>query len=351
MVAMVTANLTGITNGAIYLFLRSCQFGSIGRKGYYEVNRSQFKNKIRLWAPVYNRQVDQPVGPPMRSLSPDSRFSLDNVSDVDEIIYGPKVISPQQPIASPTRPPVAVSAAAAEAPDNEVAPFSTAPEVVTASSSPPRRSHVRKTSYSIFPHQQSQQSAPTTEVTRAPSTVSWTSRVVDQGDLEHDFAPGRDSHSPERDPAIPKPLSVVRHDRKSSIGSSATIQIGLRMSNIRELQRRGSSSYGPPPQSQVYPGRLNTSFKEPPTPMRPTGPYTTDSIYSKWNEPLDIVPPVPPLPAGITEEDNLLTLSPTVYSPDDGKRSYNTSPSDAGSRNVPWAKSSDRRPMQTAEWI
>lgn len=335
MVAMVAANLTGITNGAVYLFLRSCQFGSIGRKGYYEVDRRQFKKKIRLWAPIYNRQIEEPVGPPaQRAWSPDS---FDNISAVDEIIYSPRGI-PQQQVTAPAAPAVPAPAVLAEAPGTQVEkPPSPRPGLPA---SPKRKSHVRKTSYSIFPQQTpvppTLSVPPSRLVSRVPPYTEWSARDVESY-YETDYTPLDE---------IPPAFGTSGHDRKSSIGTSATIQIGMRFSNFRDY-RPTSSIYEPQPYGR--PG----SFNEPPTPMRSTGPYTTDPAYrwrdsvaSSYYDPTRDLPPVPPIPAGMEEDDNLLTLSPTVYSPEKEKAK-----AEAALKEATRAKQSEKKPTQTTEWI
>jgi hypothetical protein len=333
MMATVVLNLSGLTSGLLHLFLRSnTATTSFGPKNGRHWNRD--KHQIRIWGPnelAFGTHLVDPVsGPrtPTRELESraDSRASLVG-PEKGRVMSMESLRSP--PFRSPNRfNPLASNQNAVE----QKAIMPTIPEP-TAESTSTFRGHARKQSYSLFPTE-------TTSPTKGPENTRPAESVYDISDL----APP---------PAIFGP-GASRHRRDSSIASSATVQIGLRLSHAPTPSMEDASTMPLPPTTYgatllpsttfsantakpstsvplssfnanppraASPLKLQTENKPEPTvrsPHRPS-PLNTN-VKSPVQSPVlgsinKTLPPTPKPLAAVARESNT-QLSPAVYSPE-----------------------------------
>ncbi|CAM1508390.1 Fc.00g052380.m01.CDS01 [Cosmosporella sp. VM-42] len=225
MMASVVSNLSGLMTGSLYLFLRSSKCTIIAPKGLISTESKRPKTGIRIWAPShfdFSYQITQPISPPSGLRRTDSKESLiEREKDEEEKVESPKgtpmsehphplsfsrLVSPREPL---------------RIPEPAQLPSSPAPRTP--------RTPTTKRSYSIFPTNEgpsqlkSAYLLPTATYTPLLST------------------PGIATKSTES--LLPPPLILgSNHRRDSSVVSSATVQIGLRFSNVNDM----------PPLNSVY---------------------------------------------------------------------------------------------------
>lgn len=131
--------------------------------------------------------------------------------------------------------------------------------------------------------------------------------------------------SPASKMLMPPPLftssNVGMHQRNSSVGSSATVQIGLRISNMIDMQgRRPSKPHSPrhtplrSPAAALTPNHSCTAAPRSPlaAPAIPSGHSRNESNGSDLNKDLPRTPPESP--AQVKQKEPC-QLSPTVYEP------------------------------------
>jgi hypothetical protein len=388
MVGSVAACVSGLMTGGLYLFLKSNTLSTIGPKnkaGEYE--RQRMKHTIRRAAsgdPDYSDHMMQPVGGARNLRRMDSNASLISNEKEDEVALetsGRSTASSrydsQQP--NPLR-------------SNAVYPSTVIPRAPEPAQISSGIGHMRKRSYSLFPN-----NTPSTKssITLLPSTT---------------YSPNTNPRA--RDPQAtldalkPPPslrnLAMGRHRRDSSMISSATVQIGLRLSSVDDM-----------PAPPIIPVRTTTPDsdvlslgcpKERPNPdgKRPsplnTGTTTTLTLDTnleatapslgsgKQRDPvkdarMKTLPPVPRpgevLPSLDDDDDDeesrydegqKETLSPTVYNPNSQKkvaspkgvgftlpqtRFNNASPRSPPGKAPPRRGTGDTptQPAATKEWI
>ncbi|KAM0670570.1 hypothetical protein ACQRIT_006870 [Beauveria bassiana] len=351
MAAMVATNLTALTNGGLYVFLRTCHRSNIGRKGYFEMDREKQQKQTRrrqvrksLMAETYTNQMEQPVSLPPRVYQSDSPSGANRHSMVAESQIG-------------------------------LAQTSSATGSVNSAGSP-NRSHARKASYSVFPQQQPppppQQQTPALNAkplsilpaaTYTPPTLArGESAEVNDEDLE-----AMEIDIIRRDISSllpPMPGFVPSHQRDSSMGSSATVQIGLRLSNVNDMPRTadgGGLSYlqermpTPRPTSSIYPQTVRSTAAV--AAREPVSPHSSVRVGSTvWVDPAKQLPPAPLQPSKKErkqkERESQMLLSPTVYSPDGPANSATmSSPSDKDPRMSPWERTGSVTEKRPSEWI
>lgn len=306
MIATVVVNLSGLISGLLQLFLRSntatTSFGPVG-------SRDTKKHEIRIWGPnelVFNNQLMSPVyGPrtPARELPSraDSRAGL--VGDEKG-----RVIS-MDSLASPT-----FSKPSPTSRFNESV-FPNAIEQKTLKNPEPayaNRGHAKKQSYSLFPVE------PVADNKLGlPKSRQEPTSIYDISDL-----------------APPPSIFNRSHKRDSSIVSTATVQIGLRLSGFPPQQ---------PDTSTMPLGLPSTTYKATPAPkfvapsplkletqnivvaprsMSPgraanstsprLSPKSTTVNYQTANKTL---PPTPKANLLKKPDGEVCQLSPAVYSP------------------------------------
>ncbi|KAK8141910.1 hypothetical protein G3M48_009693 [Beauveria asiatica] len=354
MAAMVATNLTALTNGGLYVFLRTCHRSNIGRKGYFEMDHEKQQKQTRKrhlrkshMAETYTNQMEQPVSLPPRVYQSDSPSGANRQSMVAESQIG-------------------------------LAQTSSATGSVNSAGSP-YRSHARKASYSVFPQQQPppppQQQTPALNAkplsilpaaTYTPPTLArGESAEVNDEDLE-----AMEIDIIRRDITSllpPMPGFVPGHQRDSSMGSSATVQIGLRLSNVNDMPRAGGGgglSYlqermpTPRPTSSIYPQTIRSTAAAAAAAARdPVSPHSSVRVGSTvWVDPAKQLPPAPLQPSKKErkqkERESQMLLSPTVYSPDGPANSATmSSPSDKDPRMSPWQRTGSVTEKRPSEWI
>ncbi|OAA66106.1 hypothetical protein ISF_03944 [Cordyceps fumosorosea ARSEF 2679] len=350
MAAMVATNLTGLTNGGLYVFLRACQSSNIGRRGYLEMldreKRRQLSRKQLIrkspMTETYANQIEQPVSPPPRVYRAFSPGDEDAESLIAESQIGLAKTSSE-----------------------------TASQRNYANGSPRKVAHVRKASYSVFPQQQSAPALNPKPLSILPAATYTPPTLLQRGPsaevndediqaMEIDIM-RRDISSLLPPPRLVPGAFVPGHQRDSSMASSATVQIGLRLSNVNDMPRVGPPSFlqerlpTPRPTSSVYPKSMivpaarPTLQQEEEEAVSPRGSVLIGSTV--WLDPTKELPPAPLQPVKKDkgkgkERESQMLLSPLAYSPDGPGNSVTmASPSDKDARLSP---ATEKRP---SEWI
>ena len=315
MVAAVVANVSGLMTGGLYLFLKSKTLSTIGPRdkvGEYENRRQHYKIRHQPSELDFDAHITRPVGGQgslRRTASDASLLSLDKEMGIH---YGH------------TRP---VSSIHGQEPNplrsNSVYPLASMPkppEPAQLSNMPSAAGHMRKRSYSLFPND----SPSVKSVAVLPSTT-------------YNPNPSRSAAAGLKPPPSMGNLTAFRHRRDSSQVSSATVQIGLRFSNVNDMppvtnqigQHNNGSVYSLECPLLKQQDGQGASLKRP-TPLNTmvAKAPSDDGTLIDENHARDpakdanrkTLPPVPALgeesqPPAKEEEEEVLTLSPTVYTP------------------------------------
>lgn len=301
MVASVVANVNGLMVAGLHLFLRSQNNASIGHNlGEYEHHKTKFEHHEEDAGSTHAMHRVNGTNDQERGRS-DSITTLLRAVDAEE---------GQSPNSPTFRPKVTIP----QAPEPTQAPSETSP------------SHLRKQSYSLFPNNPFAPSAVLPATTYAPAASK----------------PLRDTFRP---PPIVKPWLGRGHKRDSSIVSSATVQIGIRFSNVDDFQpaRASDVQESERPETVLRPSPLAQSE------VRPESEYVEPEILpeplftrrASRDARMKTLPPVPkdesPVPKVESEDeqsdsersegsdqDGLITLSPSVYTPQETPQRNNS---------------------------
>lgn len=323
MVGGVAASVSGLMTGGLYLFLKSNTLSTIGPKnkaGEYE--RQRLKHTIRIYGSADGdsdatmmRRVAGP-GSLRRTNSDSSLISHEKQDEAGLDALGSPNLSSrytnQQP--NPLR-------------SNAVYPSLRAPQTPEpAQMSASGIGHMRQRSYSLFPN-----NSPSTKssVTLLPSTTY----SPNMGSRARDAAAALDNLKP---PPSIRNLAMGRHRRDSSMISSATVQIGLRLSSVDDMPMPGTANRTTAFEADAVSldcpkenAKVNGKRPSPLTTSEDARPVRDES--PKRNPVKDVrmktLPPVPRLGEAIpitnnndddesqyTDEEEEETLSPTVYS-------------------------------------
>jgi hypothetical protein len=250
MMATVVLNLSGLMNGLLQLFLRSntatTSFGPKG--GPWPVN----KHDIKLWGRNELGFDGHMMDPVQKPDSPRAELAS-RAESQRNLICGPEKFEEAglseigtSPLPSPLGPnPLRSNAVVPPTPALIITPTPTA-------HSP--SSHTRKQSYSLFP---SALESPTA-LRMIPTNRSGVESVYDISDLS-DLEP-------------PPPLNFGRrgHRRESSVASSATVQIGLRISHA--LPQRTEEAAPLPSTTYKAPSLPSATFNAPTSRFNPSSP-------------------------------------------------------------------------------
>jgi hypothetical protein len=318
MMATVVLNLSGLMNGLLQLFLRSntatTAFGpKIGRG--WERNKHDIRifgpNELAMHAQLMN-PVTGPHSPPSSTRWTNSRSSL---------------VSKEKDRAMSMESLTGAAYRSTKSFEMELDQMPSTPGPITSKA--PIHGHGRKSSYSIFPSPKKEQPVSVYDIT--------------------DLAPPPTIHYP----------GGSRHKRDSSVASSATVQIGLRLSHApipsqedmnslplpattynakSNLLALPSTTYKAAPPTSSFstkliaplsPLRLQTSFPPATSQTRSTDrhtppPVNTSGAQSPEDSPRGspavnkTLPPTPKFsfPAITKIRDSNTQLSPTVYSPE-----------------------------------
>lgn len=221
MIAGVVASVTGLMTGGLHLFLRSSSISTIGpRDKLEEQERAMLKNKIRLGA--FNSSFDgnSPAGLGYGdTITYNYSNSTSYIKPVELPV--PSEHSETLPLSSVHTNTIAYS--------QEATPVQVPPPVQNG------KGHFRKTSsYSLFPGKEKNTSM--ASMLLLPSTTYNPNAAASSRNSSRNSTlrlPARD-HLGLRPP--PSVLSnYTNHRRDSSMGSLATVQIGLRLSNVNDI--------------------------------------------------------------------------------------------------------------------
>lgn len=337
MVASVTANLSGLMTGGLYLFLKSNTLSTIGprfKAGRHDKPRTRptiQRFGSNASGPDFNNHMMQPVSGPGTLRKMDSNSSL--ISKEKQTGAGNSHLP--NPLRS--NPSVRI-------------PRSIEPAEMSFSGA----SHIRKRSYSLFPNGTPKRKPSATLLPSTTYNPTADGRPVrdDEIALEHLRPP----------PSIWS-IAKARHRRDSSMISSATVQIGLRLSNVNDIspvpfdfapavnasvvsldcpkekeKRQAGQRPSPVVTSKTTltpPLTLDTTVAEtsprsdpareatidtlPPVPIRgqPISQFLEDDDYSSsyGDDGTDIpdAPDAPDAHDAAKEGEQVITLSPTVY--------------------------------------
>ncbi|KAK4127812.1 hypothetical protein N657DRAFT_653935 [Parathielavia appendiculata] len=271
LIASVVANVSGLMTGGLYLFLKSSTLTTIGPRdkvGEYENRRARYKitrdqsNDDDDDGPGFDSHIMNPVSGPESLRRVDSEASLTS-ADEEEALHGKSI---EAGFAKDGRgsPDLFRSNKLVSAVASVLMPKAPEPARIPSSLA---GSHTRKRSYSLFPR---------STVGSKPSMMLLPATTYSPGDAL-------------KPPPSMANLANMRHRRDSSLVSSATVQIGLRLSSVE----------GIPPPSQ---DRAATSESVVHTLDCPNVPKKGDMPSPKRAGALGAGPGTPPLPVGVADE-------------------------------------------------
>jgi hypothetical protein len=357
MVASVVANVSGVMTGGLYLFLKSNVLSTIGprdKAGEYE--RRKLKHTIRRYGPGDGDTDDCVIGQTSGS------GGLRRVDSDASFISNEKEVEVAGSTRSSRAPSIASSRRLNPLRSNAVYPPTSGPRFPEPVQTPTGMiGHMRKRSYNIFPNLPSAKSS----VTLLPATTYSPQSMGRQRDAESAL----DALKP---PPSLRNL-VGRHRRDSSMVSSATVQIGLRLSSVDDMPPPGSRATAIEPDvvSLNCPNEIvkssSPSRPNPLTSVRPAMEVEKIVDATPKRDPvksarMKTLPPVPNRSGDATEgeeeDDDGELLSPHVYSPTKGRL---PSPREVGVA-MPAARYNNGRPTSPpvatavasdlkAEWI
>ncbi|RWA04154.1 hypothetical protein EKO27_g10951 [Xylaria grammica] len=314
MVSTVVANVTGLMTGGLYLFLRSSTISSISPKNKFdEYESQQMKFQMRMPSPSdtdFNSHITKPVTAPQRfrrTESPDEGMIGEPQRNIRS--YNAEDLNPFR--ASP----VFQQSSVPRSPNDTHIPLLMAP-VRKASSS-----------YTLFPNQS--QGNRVSKALLPSTTYSPNASETLGNDCCDMLMPP---------PSIQPP--GFRHRRDSSMASSATVQIGLRLSNVQDVRPTTASTDGGVERTHELgcPNRPTTEAINRPSPL-----ITRDSVASSPSSHYHLglsqadtaMKTLPPVPHDFpVEVDRAPILNPTVYSPNSPTKGKVPSPKGVGF-NVP----------------
>ncbi|UQC82722.1 uncharacterized protein CLUP02_08212 [Colletotrichum lupini] len=330
MIASVVANVSGLLTGGLHLFLRSNTLSTIGprQSDKWELERNKLKAGIRVYNgdDDYENHMMNPVGWARSLRRMDSTDSLvpekEEEARIESPSGSPTYANPlrQNAVWQPARSPLRT------------------PEPAQVSTYQVPKAHARKRSYSLFP---SEQNNNTKSITLLPAKT---------------YAPG--ARIPDEDEMLllrPPPSlhpQGIRHRRDSSLASSATVQIGLRLSNVDDMPPLNSQYFqnNASVNSLSYPDERDDEPIKRPSPLAQVD-VLSDSGSSDSEEDATLVssspirpqkdlrmktlPSVPkvtvPRQSQLKEQEpEQLTLSPAVYRPESPQKTRVTSPQGVG---------------------
>ncbi|KAL7931158.1 hypothetical protein V8C35DRAFT_329719 [Trichoderma chlorosporum] len=330
MAASVASNVSGFTFGVLYLFLRSRKMQKIGPLGHVELGAPRKEKSIESWpgSDIFNTQIEQPVSPAgilesraSTSMSGTIRKTAENTNEEARSLEAIHITASSIGIAID---------------GSELMNVIPSPVV-------PRP---RKDSYSLFPSQrEAVEAKPKGASILLPATT-----YSPTGGNEY-TALGNEMFVDLLPPPSIRVSGAPRHNRDSSLVSSATVQIGLRVSNLSDVTRLEAPFFFSP-ERPFSPTRPGSSFAARPsyTPtLRNDGVAAGDDYRDSTRWPFRAT-------VEMGQSEKPITLSPTVYSPDSAappsphaktqRRSIDSIPSTPGASTADASYS-----VGTAEWI
>jgi len=310
MVASVVANVSGLMTGGLYLFLKSSTLSTIGpmdKAGEYENRQLRYKiQRVETSdddrSEDFDFQITHPVGRPGRFTS---ESTLINTEKEEEAALDSQSAKWRRTPESTRSSKLAAMAAA-------ILPKAPQPARIPAAAS--IAGHMRKRSYSLFP-----KTASRVPGTTLPATT---------------YVPTEDDLKP---PPSMANLVNTRHKRDSSLVSSATVQIGLRLSSVDDIPPAAATT----PDNVVHTLDCPKLMKEkgmtrPQAVVFSPTTATSNGGTNVQDEPvkdarMKTLPPVPKLDTAVgvavkvdqplqKSQDEVLTLSSSVYTPVSGEK-------------------------------
>ncbi|RYP00043.1 hypothetical protein DL764_006619 [Monosporascus ibericus] len=316
MVSSVVANVSGLMTGGLYLFLRSSTISTIGPKdkiGDYSCQK--IKQNMRHRGPCsvdFNDHIVQlvPAPRPLRTAESQEKFITAEEGNDFELENNRTSRNLNQRVFGDydqLRPHTAF--------DSGFPLMAPEPHQMSMS---PSRTHVQKppASYSLFPNNHPDMSS----VALLPSTTYSPNSDADIAEPKSLYVP--DPTSSLMPPAHIGSGSRGHHRRDSSLASTATVQIGLRFSNIDDIGHLAGKASGEAERvhSLGCPNKLGSTGSKRPSPLtgvRHAGsmiPNPSTGNASPYPETMKSLPPLPASSPTVAQTPPQ-TLSPTVYSP------------------------------------
>ncbi|KAK5627086.1 hypothetical protein RRF57_002801 [Xylaria bambusicola] len=320
MVSTVVSNVTGLMTGGLYLFLRSSTIACITPKNKLdEYERQQVNYHTRPRKPSetdFNSHIMKPVAAPqwLRNAESQEKRAIQDSNDYYESQGG------TWPIVTDDPDPLRLNAAFKQT----AALRSPTGTQITLSMMPSRKQST--TSYTLFPNQGIERAS---KVLLPATTYSPNAGENLVNNFYGMLVPP---------PSIRQP--GFHHRRESSMASSATVQIGLRLSNVEDVRPATASTVGVPERTHElgYPESPKFEPIDRPAPL-----FTRDSVsssprsqqFSRTPQPETAMKSLPSLPQDFrVETENAPILNPTVYSPKSPTKGKVPSPKGVGF-NVP----------------
>ena len=320
MVSTVVSNVTGLMTGGLYLFLRSSTISSISPKNKLdEYERQQMKYQIGMPKPGdtdFNNHIMKPVVAPqwLRDTEIQEKRALkDRKSHYESQLSAWPLIADEPN-------PLRLNAAFKQMPALP-SPTSTQSSL---SMMPPRKQST--TAYTLFPNQNQER---TSKVLLPATTYSPNAGETLVNGFYDTLMPPPSIRAPE-----------FRHRRESSMASSATVQIGLRLSNVDDVRPTTAGTIGAPERTHELgcPNNPKPELINRPAPLftrtsSTASPSSRVAIGSaQLKTAMKTLPSVPQDSQVETETAPL--LNPTVYSPKSPTKAKVPSPKGVGF-NVP----------------
>ncbi|KAI0157672.1 hypothetical protein GGR57DRAFT_52183 [Xylariaceae sp. FL1272] len=305
-ISSIVTNVTGLLNGGLYLFLRSGIISTIvprDTSGGYDYQ--DFKDQIMMQGSNgadLNDQINKPV------YVAQNPYELANAEESGR--FGQDSTYNMSPLKS-----------------SAVLDQRSIMRSQEATQIPTPKNHVRKPSYGLFPTRS--QGLAISGIQLQPTTYS--PNTADYNNFDDTLKP-----------PPPISLSASRHRRDSSMVSSATVQIGLRFSNVDDIPPI-SNTYVPAAERTHALGCPNVAKAAPvdrPTPLMITMPRervasSSSQPHTSGISPIATSKKLPPLPHSFqAEAEQAIMLNPTIYRPDSPIRNKVPSPKGVGF-NVP----------------
>lgn len=270
MMVMVVVNLSGILNGALYLFLRRGSLATISPRGHRFVDLNDQVYKIQARSPIqvdFSDHLKQPVP------GFDNAKWMQSSESLNSMRKAP-IAAPDVPPKTYSAPPVQDPQPAATAVTRSLAPDS----YYAPPRSPDMAEQLRPVAYSAFP-------ANRVESTQSFGLLPSTTYNPNQG-------------QPAVSPVTPgfgflAPPGMGHRRSRSSLASSATVRIGLRISNVDDMRAISDR--------QARESAATTQFAMPALPMNTAvGPSplalsqdTDRGVSVRYSAESKILPPVP----------------------------------------------------------
>ncbi|RYO82426.1 hypothetical protein DL766_007784 [Monosporascus sp. MC13-8B] len=316
MVSSVVANVSGLMTGGLYLFLRSSTISTIGAKdkiGDYSCQK--IKQNIRHRGPCsvdFNDHIVQlvPAPRPLRTAESQEKFIPAEEGNGFEPENNRTSRSLNQRVFGDYDQPRPYMSL-----DSAFTPRGPEPHQMSMSL---LRTHVQKppTSYSLFPNNHPDMSP----VALLPSTTY-------SPNSDADFAEPQTLYVPDPTSSLMPPAHIGsggrgHHRRGSSLASTATVQIGLRFSNVDDIGPLASKASGEAERvhSLGCPNKLGSPGSKRPSPLAGTRhaesiPNPSAGNANPHPETMKSLPPLPAPSPTVAQTSPPQTLSPSVYSP------------------------------------